>query len=197
MEERDKGYRIVVGVGFTEACKHAMREALELGTRLPGAELHVTTALAHEHLDRPNALSRGYTDLLDTELRLVNFVRDVAKDARVLPATLAFVFHVRIGDVVATLNQVAFDVDARFVVVGSAPSGLAKLLHATVSERLIREGRYAILVARAPNVEGLVKTPKLDVRRPGEELTSPREGMLQSSERVDFALPHVHVAGLL
>ncbi len=197
-EEHSRGYRIVVGVGFTDECKHAVREALQLATRLPGAEVHVTSVLSREHLDRSSALAQGYSHLLDTELRLVNFVKDLAKETPLLPASLALVFHVRIGEIAAALTQVAFDVDASLIVVGSrALSGVTKLVTRSVSDELLREARYSVLIARAPNTEGLVKTPRPEARRPGEPLKDSREDMLQSAERVDFDLPRTHIAGLL
>ena len=139
-----------------------------------------------------------FLHLLETELRLVNFVRDVGACTHLVPASLAFVLHVRIGEVVPTLTQVAFDLDASLIIVGSAAAGVVgRLLHTSVAERLVHEGRYSVLVAREPHLAGLVKTPPLDARRPGQPLTSPREGMLQSADRVDFAVPRPHISGLL
>jgi nucleotide-binding universal stress UspA family protein len=197
-EVHGRGYRIVVGVGFSDACKHAVHDALQIATRLPGAELHMTTVLDREHLDRASALATGYAHLIDTELRLVSFVKDVGSTTPLLPASLPLVFHVRIGEIAAALTQVAFDVDARLIVVGSrdAPR-VTKMLVRSVSDVLFHDARYSVLVARAQNTAGLIKTPQPDPRRPGEQLASSREGVLQSAERVDFDVPRPHIAGLL
>ncbi len=196
MDERPNAYRIVVGVGFTPACELAVRDALQLATRIPGAEVHATTVLAHEHIQRPSGVARGYSHLSDAEQRLEAFVGEVVATSPLAAASPPIVYHVRLGEVALALTQVAFDVDASLIIVGSRSTSRArKLLGAPVSERLIRHGRYSVMIVKRQDTTGLVKTPSPDPRRPGEDLTSSREEVLQSAARVDYTLPRVHIAG--
>lgn len=186
----DSPYRIVTGIGFTDACATAVRDSFDLARRVPGAEAHFTTVV-----DRPK-MAKGAEALMEAETRLAKFVRDATKDAPhgEVPTT----YHVRIGNVVDALHQVAFDVDANIIVVGTrARSRAIKLVLGSVAESLLTAGRFPILVARPHDTSGMTKTQKPDARRPGEPLRSNREDMLTSSERVDFGRRDSHVSGLV
>lgn len=178
-------YRIVVGVGRGgETGEQAVRAALRAATRGGDAELHVVTALPGDVVDPPGEPSQR---LLDEEKWLADYVQWVADRTVVRVAGLDLVFHVRVGDPVAVLTQVACDVGATLIVVGAHNrSRVAQLLGGSVAEKLFTEGRYSVLVARAPDEEGLEKNPRPEPRRPGQALGSPREAVLESSDRVDF-----------
>lgn len=187
--------RIVVGVGRGETSEHAIRDGLRLATELDGVTVHFVGVL--EHVDTAD-LGRVRQDLLDTEAQMVAAVRAVADATRLAPARIDLVFHVRLGEVAQALTQVAFDVDASLIVVGAHHTRRAlRALRGGIAERLIAEGRYPVLVARPVNATGLVRTPRPDPRRPGEPLRDSRELLLESSDRVEFALPVPHVSGLL
>lgn len=189
-------YRIVVGVGRGgETSEHAVREALALATHGDDGEVHAVLALPK----REDADLEGLRQLLLAEEDwLVEYVRWVADRSILRPARLDLVFHVRLGDPAEVLTQVAFDVDASVIVVGAQQrSRMAQVLSNGVAEKLFTEARYPLLVARARDEKGLVKTQRPEPRRPGEPLSSPREAVLESSDRVDFTLAAPHVSGLL
>lgn len=198
MGEDKRGYRIVVGVDFNSSCEPAIAEALRLGTQIPGTEIHFTTVLEHKHLERASEMEKGRVQLMYNERKLVTLVREIADRTPLAPAPLSLVFHVRIGDPVEALTQVAFDVDAQLIVVGASgrPRAVALLL-GSVPERLLSEGRFPLLCARERVLDGLEPTDRPEPRRPGEALTSAREDVLRSAERVDFGMPKPHISGLL
>jgi nucleotide-binding universal stress UspA family protein len=189
-------HRIVVGVGRGgETSENAVREALALATQNDRGEVHVVTALTDERTKDLDALRQL---LRDEEDWLVEYVRWVADRSVFRPARLDLVFHVRVGKPAEVLTQVAFDVHASLIVVGAAPRGrVAQVLAGGVAEQLFTEARYPLLVARPVDDADLVATQRPEPRRPGEPLSSTRETLLESSDRVDFTLPHPHVSGLL
>lgn len=190
-------YRIVVGVGFTDACKLAVLEGLALAARIPGTEIHVGTVL-EASLDRASQVAKAADRLVEAEAKLVRFVRDVAEKADARKTELPIVYHVRIGHTVEALNQLAFDVDANVIVVGTrARSRAAKLLLGSVADGLLSDGRFPVLIARPIDTSGLTKSPKPDPRRPGEALGTDRDSTLSSNDRLDFGSRSSHISGLL
>jgi nucleotide-binding universal stress UspA family protein len=196
-EDTSSPYRIVVGVDFGPHSEHAVREALRIGTRMNGTELHFTTVIEHTHLERAKEMAQGRVLLMYTERKLVSYVQEIADQTPLVPATVSLVFHVRIGEVVDTISQVGVDVDADLIVVGSSgrPRAIA-LLTGSAPERLLAEGRFPVLVARERLLEGLEPTEGPEPRRPGEELASSREDVLRSAERVDFGGRRTRISGL-
>lgn len=191
-------FKVVVGIGFTDACKSAVTEAFALAARTPGTELHFATALEHADLARARQAAGAHERLIEAEKNLVDFVRVVAAQTEAHKQEVGVVYHVRVGPAVASLVQVAVDVDAGLIIVGTrARRGLAKLLLGSVAESLLAEARFPVLVARPRDVDGLTKTPRPEPRRPGEPLTSDRQEMLASAERVDYGSRRSHISGLL
>ncbi len=190
-------FRIVVGVGFTDACEHAVLQALALSSRIPGTELHFAAVLDAD-VEHRGHIAKVADRMVETETKLQKFVQDIAVKANSVKSEIPIVYHVRLGKPVAGLTQVAFDVDAALVVVGTrARSRAAKLILGSVAESLLTDGRYPVLVARPYDTSGMVRSAKPDPRRPGEALTTDRDSMLQSSDRVDFGNRASHISGLL
>jgi len=193
----EPSYKIVIGIGFTDACKHAVVEALALAARIPGTEVHAATVL-DASLDRGSQIAKAADRMVEAEDKLVKFVRESAASVYAPRTELPIVYHVRIGKPVEALNQVAFDVEANLIVVGTrARSRAAKLLLGSVAEALLSEGRFPVLVAHAHDTTGMTKSPKPEPRRPGEALAVDRDSMLSSNDRVDFGGRRSHISGLL
>lgn len=190
-------HRIVVGVGFTDACRQAVLEALAYAARVPGTEVHAATVL-DASVERASQIAKAADRMVEAETKLVSFVQEIAKTADARRTALPIVYHVRIGSPAAALNQVAFDVDAETIVVGTrARSRAVKLLLGSVVEDLLRDGHFPVLVARTRDTSGMTKSPKPDPRRPGEPLTGHRDGALASNDRVDFGSRGSHISGLV
>jgi len=189
-------HRIVVGVARDdEGAEHAVREALALATRDDQGEVHFVLALTEGH---GTDLARLRDRMLEEEAWMAEYVRWVGERTALRAARLDIVLHVRVGPAAEVLTQVATDVDAELIVVGAPHrSRVAQILTGSVPERLFKEGRFPLLVARPIDTSGLAKTARPEPRRPGEKLKDDREALLQSAERVDFSLPPPHVSGLL
>jgi nucleotide-binding universal stress UspA family protein len=173
MNDQTHKDRIVVGVDLLETGDHALREALRLCQRLPGSELHVSHVIfAEPDLHDASELSR-LERLLPARLEeLQAHVAKVCQPERTAGAlSQATVFHLRVGDAASALHQVAVDVDADLIVVGThARRGVDKLLLGSVAQSLIQTARVPVLVARPKDFTGLVRTQRPEASRPGEDL---------------------------
>jgi nucleotide-binding universal stress UspA family protein len=191
------GERIVVGIDLSETGDHALREGMRLCQRLPGSELHVTNVIyAERGLHDAQRLAQ-LEQLLRT--RVAELRERVTQVCRPEQDAGAFsqetVFHVRIGEPAEALHQVAVDVEADLIVVGThARTGVGKLLLGSVAESLIQIARVPVLVARPKDFGGLPRTERPEARRPGEDLHG--HGV---SHRVhlEFMPRTRHIAGLV
>lgn len=187
----DKPYRIVVGMDLEESGDVALVEGLRLAAKIPDAELHPVYAILAEPAVQAKAidelsrhLSRGLDRLRERVERIANGLQ-VRQRSRL---------HVRFGDPVRVLQQVAVDYDADVLVVGThGRRGIERLLLGSVASDLVKVARLPVVVARPKDFKGLERTPEPDEARPGEDL---------SREQVVSDVIHVgprtsHIAGLL
>ncbi len=164
-------YRIVVGIDFGPSGDEAFRMAVELGREIPNAELHLT-AVVIEHSQSPSA-SRIAADerQSDDAVKRLNEYMEAQRTAYAGDSfSRPVVQHVRIGDAAEALHQVAVDVDASLIIVGTrGAKGLARLILGSVSERLVKLAKVPVLVARPKDFSGLEKSiTRPEAARPGQ-----------------------------
>ncbi len=184
-------YRIVVGVDYSPVGELALQRAFEIANREPDAEPHVVyVAGFHEPLlrlevpedDRSSSVEEAFDELRRyVEEKLAGFqVQHVAAFKRA-------VTHVRVGRPAHEIAQLAADLDADMVVVGThGRRGARRLLLGSVAEEVMRLSRCPVLVVRPKDhsSEAAEKVPEieppcplcLEVRRKtgGRELWCPR-----------------------
>lgn len=192
-------YRIVVAHDFSDPSAYALRYALAILGRIPGSELH----LVHAVVDTAVAdhLRRDERDLGDALTRLRASVASARTAATADGERVErdVVYHVRLGkDAARAIEQVALDVSADLVVVGTHHRrGIERLVLGSVAESLLRSGRVPLLVARPSSFEGMERTPVMDPPKPGADLHAPRGDLVMSSERIAWSTPARHIAGLV
>lgn len=149
-------YPIVVGVDFGASGDVAFGRGAALARTIPGAELHLA------HVVRAHAPEvAGGQSLAE---RLVSEARAFAEASRRLSELAAeadargrrfvhdVVLHVRAGEPAASLADLAHELDAGLVVVGSrAQCGAARGVLGTVSERLLSLSEVPVLLAPLPS----------------------------------------------
>lgn len=168
-------YRIVVGIDFDPTGDEALRQAIELATAIPTAELH----LAHVVVELAGAPTA--TRLANEQVRLARAgdrlrvhvdewrgLWDAACTDRPM-IVRPMVLHVRLGSAASGLRQVAVDVDADLIVVGThGAQGIARLMLGSVSKRLLDIAHVPVLVARPKDHLGLERAEaRPDPARPG------------------------------
>ncbi len=164
-------YRIVVGIDFGPSGDEAFRMALELGREIPNAELHLT-AVVIERSQSPSASRIAEDERLaaDAVKRLAEYTEGKSAEYAGAAFQRPVVRHVRLGDAAEALHQVAVDVDASMIIVGTrGQRGLARLVLGSVSERLVKLAKLPVLVARPKELQGLEKSvTRPEAARPGQ-----------------------------
>jgi nucleotide-binding universal stress UspA family protein len=188
---------IVVGVDFSATGDEALREALRLAKQLPKSELHITSVIASDG----NLRDKKKLEQVSNELRsrLDELHSHATRVCALEQGASAFkqeaVFHVRIGDAAAALIQVAVDVDADLIVVGThRRRGVDKLLLGSVAEALVRDAPLPVLVAYPKAFAGLHKTPQIEPAHKGDDF---RNEALSVRRHLELSPRTSHIAGLL
>jgi nucleotide-binding universal stress UspA family protein len=189
--------RVVVGLDLTETGDRALVEALSLVRQLPNSELHVAHAIAVK-----GSLHGADLDHTAHELRArLAEIRVRVTEITAFPwvggeMRRPIVFHVRLGEPAAVLHQVAVDVDAMLIVVGThARTGVQKLLLGSVADVLARTARVSVLVAHPKNFAGLERSEHPEPARPGEVATS--RAAISERRHLEFRDRSVHISGLI
>jgi nucleotide-binding universal stress UspA family protein len=195
-------YRIVVGTDFSDASSHALLHALHVLGAAPSGELHLThvvldaDATRAANLERDEALMEAAFQRLKSLLVDENFRSAHAHDERF---DRQVVYHVRLASSVsAALEQVALDVDAHLVVVGThGRKGLEKWMLGSVADELLKNGRVPLLVARPTSFEGMKRSDYVEPAKPGVNIHAQRYDFVYSTERVSFGGRDSHISGLV
>ena len=187
--------RIVVGVDFTETGDEAAREAVRLARDHAGTELHVTYVIATPPMPDTRVLAEIGAKLPERMLELREHFARVGAPRGGAKFSMETVFHVRLGDPGQALHQVAVDVDADLIVVGThGRRGVEKMLLGSVAEQLVRGARLPVLVARPKEIERLPKSERPEPPRPGEDLSN--HG-LTDRVHLEFVPRTSHISGLV
>ncbi len=155
--------RFVVGLDFSEFSKGAFDRALALAAREPSAEVHVIgvlglVATAGRAGDVVETAS-GH-EVEDAALRLRDHVQALCDDSpvareRIGTGALRVVSHLRMGSPAEEIAQLAADLDADLVVVGThGRRGLRRLLLGSVAEGAVRLAHCPVLVVRPKDHSG-------------------------------------------
>jgi nucleotide-binding universal stress UspA family protein len=198
-ETQGSTVNFVVGVDFAETGDHAIAEALRMAKRSPGAEIHLVHVLPKDPWIKEDGLVRSFEAIEQAYQRLRQTVLKVAgvpTDSWEQQVS----FHVRIGDAADALHQVAVDVDADLVIVGThGRRGVEKLLLGSVASKLVQNARLPVLIARPKDFEGLEKTERPLPPKEGVDFHARRYDMTGHSwrETLRFGAAPNRVSGLI
>jgi len=142
--------QVVVGYDFSHSGAAALSRAIALAGRAPFHVLHVA-CIVHQHAQLHGHEHHGKVDLAYTE-RVQRAVIDVVdqelRGADLVGRVQCFV-HVRIGKPADELLDLARDVGADLIIVGSKGlTGVERLMLGSVSEKVVREAGCTVEVAR-------------------------------------------------
>jgi nucleotide-binding universal stress UspA family protein len=152
-------YRILVAVAFEPTAHAAMTEGMRLATRSPGAELHVVHVFSE-----PRNVDSELVPMSSARLKEASERLRLRIEAEWQQTGKLDVFgHVRSGDPAQAILQVAVDIDADLVIVGShRRTGIGKLVLGSVAERVVRDAHCPVLVAITKDYSGAVATAQVD-----------------------------------
>lgn len=191
-------YQIVLAVDFTPASDVAIGHALEVARRVEADVLHLVHVLPSIDVKRGGGM-REQSELIETAYtNLRAYVQDHARKLGKGQWSQEVVSHVRLGDPAECIHQVAIDVDADLVVVGTHQrKGIAKLVAGSVAEKLVGMARVPVMVACEKNFEGLLRTEQPEPPRAGEDLSDHSSRPESRAETFLLGARTSHISGLL
>ena len=153
--DKTRPFRMVVGVETDETGDNAIAQAIELAKRFDG-ELHICHS-SKSNTDSPEKISA----LLDATLaKLQTWLADTVEKAGLEhKATL----HPGLGDPARVLEQLAVDVEADAIIVGThGRQGMRKLVQGSVASKLVQTAPCPVIVAIPRKFDGLEKSPVVE-----------------------------------
>ncbi len=154
--------QIVVAYDFSPSSEQALQRAIEIAARAPQHVLHIVAAL-EPHL-RVNIFA-------ETEQPTYNAAEHIQKQileqvtssfaGRATASEVQFFVHARIGKPAVEILDIAEEVGADLIIVGShGKTGIQRLVLGSVSERVVREAGCAVMVVRP---KAYAEVERLDV----------------------------------
>jgi len=142
--------QVVVGYDFSHSGNAALYRAIALSSRAPFHVLHFA-CVVDRHAPLPALAHHGKVDYAYTE-HLQQMLTDlIAQELRAadIQSRVHFFVHVRIGKPAEELLALARDVGADLIIVGSKGlTGVERFVLGSVSERVVREAKCTVEVAR-------------------------------------------------
>jgi nucleotide-binding universal stress UspA family protein len=149
-------YVIVVGIDFSDASRLTLREGLKTGLQRGGGEVHVVHVDSNIAEGTPHRPSAAPSALDPMQQLHVLVVEEVAAFRTILRpfvgATMRVVLHVRTNAPGKEIAQLAADLEADLVVVGThGRTGLTRVLLGSVAHEVVSLSPCPVLVVRAKN----------------------------------------------
>lgn len=166
MSIKEQRHVTVVGIDFTDLSNHALDQALEVSALNKG-EVHVV----YVEQDRPieAVLQGSFTEAVSTDAaleqvrqRATERIAEVTKKRGKL-AIARVVAHFRRGSPAHEIAQLAADLDADLVIVGShGRRGVERMVLGSVAERVSRLARCPVWIIRPKNHVGGERVPEIE-----------------------------------
>ncbi len=160
-------YTVVVGIDFSELADHAVDHALEMASLREGSEVHVLYV-------QPDAWTgTALASTLEAAVSADAAVLKVQERAKLRVEKMSphlrkrqirrVVAHFGRGSAAETLAQLAADLDADLVVVGShGHRGLERLFLGSVAERVSRLARCPVWIVRPKDHSTAGRVPEIE-----------------------------------
>jgi nucleotide-binding universal stress UspA family protein len=142
--------QVVVGFDFTHSARAAMYRAIAVANRAPFHVLHFVCAI-EPHGQIPTMPHHGRVDLAYVERVERALLDEIAAELRGAAITdrVHFFVHVRIGHAAREILDLAREIGADLIIVGSKGlTGVERLVLGSVAEHVVREAGCTVEVAR-------------------------------------------------
>jgi len=144
-------YKVLVAVAFDGTAQTALEEGLRLAESIEHSELHVVHSVDVTGAANSDAVREADAGLQNAPKYLHEYV-DKLWETHTPRQVIA---HFRPGPAAATALQVAVDVDADVLVVGThRRGGIEKMLLGSVAEQILHKAHCPVLVAVPKSYEG-------------------------------------------
>lgn len=146
---------IIVGIDFSERSPsvfHAAERAADDNT-----DLHLVTVLDQAPVRTGGQIERLTQAIDAAAVRLRAWRREHSATHR------SAATHVRVGDPAGSILQLAVDLDADLIVVGTEHrGGIKRLMQGSVAAALVRHASCPVLVVHEKNYGGTVQSPQIE-----------------------------------
>ena len=187
-------YKILIAVAFDPTSESALLEGAKLARRTPGSELHIVYVASQS--DDGGTLSLlpsadGPEPPAEALRRRVEFVWAQT-------GGMTVVAHIRSGDPAKEILQLAIDLAADLIVVGSHQrSGLQRLVLGSVAERVLHDSHCPVLRVVPKDYGDTVPSPRIEPALPRLPAPPARAAPTRSSGASATAsriyAPHIYV----
>ncbi len=143
--------QVVVAYDFSPSSEQALARAVEVAARAPQHVLHIVAAIdPHDRLAGGTAWKSVSYDTAEAVQKLITEGVTKAFAGRETASEIQFFVHARLGKPAAEILALASEIGADLIFIGShGKTGVERLLLGSVSERVVREAKCPVLVARA------------------------------------------------
>lgn len=142
--------QVVVAYDFSPSSAEALGRAVDLAAREPQHVLHIIAVLdSHDRVMIQGQLEEPTYEAADKFRKQIMEHVTAAFAGRATAADVQFFVHTRIGKAATVILELAEEVGADLIFVGShGKTGIERLVLGSVSERIVREAGCPVLVAR-------------------------------------------------
>ena len=161
MSDPTRPVQVVVAYDFSPTSEEALLRATEVACRAPQHVLHIVAAIDPRHglAIAPPTSSVDY-DYAARIQGLMTARATAAFAGRSAAAEVQFYVHARIGKPADEILGLAQDVGADLLFIGShGKTGLDRFVLGSVSERVVREAKCPVMVARTKTYEPVELVP--------------------------------------
>jgi nucleotide-binding universal stress UspA family protein len=153
-------YKVLIAVAFDATAESALHEGIRLASERPGAELHVVHVVSNAgYLTPEDLLTAADRGLAEAPALLRERIERVWQSS----SEIQVGGHIRPGPPAETILQVAIDISADVIVLGThARKGLQKLLIGSVAEQVLRGAHCPVLVAVAKNYSDAIASGRIE-----------------------------------
>ena len=167
--------QVVVAFDFSEAADVALDRAVELACRAPNHVLHFVAAIDPDEgfgLEPDEEVDYRYAEAVQS--RLLERLGAIFA-ARAPEQTIEFFVHARIGEAAEEILDLAREIGADLVVIGShGKTGFRRLLLGSTTEAVVRRARCPVIVARAKEYPEVTLSRVVRVSRAAPPRPRPR-----------------------
>lgn len=187
-------YKILIAVAFDRTSESALIEGAKLALRTPGAELHLVHVASRS--DEATA-TRTLMPTAEGPESPADALRRRVEQTWAQAGGMTVIAHIRSGDPAAEILQLAIDIAADLIVVGSHQrSGLQRLVLGSVAERVLHASHCPVLRVVPKDYSETVPSPQ--VEPPCPDCMATRKSSANARfwcERHDkpYLQPHIYV----
>jgi len=142
--------QVVVAYDFSPSSEQALLRAVDVAARATQHVLHIVAVLnPHDRVTIAGQEEHATYETADKVQKLIMEHTAAAFAGRATQADVEFYVHARIGKAATEILELAEDVGADLIFVGShGKTGVERLVLGSVSERIMREAKCPVMVVR-------------------------------------------------